>query len=73
MIQREKNMVVLKQVCADILGSRHELQFTASSSMEDNNQKKKRDNQLKQKAISHPLVADAIEIFDGKLIDVKIL
>jgi len=28
---------------------------------------------LKQKAISHPLVADAIEIFDGKLIDVKIL
>jgi hypothetical protein len=30
------------------------------------------DNQLKQKAISHPLVAEAIDIFDGKLIDVKI-
>ena len=73
MIQREKNMAVLKQVCADILGSRHELQFTAGSSMEDKNKKKKMDNQLKQKAISHPLVADAIEIFDGKLIDVKIL
>ncbi len=73
MIQREKNMAVLKQVCADILGSRHELQFTAGSSMEDSKQKKKIDNQLKQKAISHPLVADAIEIFDGKLIDVKIL
>jgi len=27
---------------------------------------------LKQKALSHPLVADAIEIFNGKLIDVKI-
>jgi hypothetical protein len=40
--------------------------------MGDHNQKKK-DNQLKQKAIDHPLVADAIEIFDGKLIDVRFL
>jgi len=73
MIQREKNMVVLTQVCADILGSRRKLQFTANSSLEDKKQKKKKDKKLKQKAISHPLVADAIEIFDGKLIDVKIL
>ena len=72
MIQREKNMTVLKQVCADILGSRHEVQLKAGGTAEDKSQKKK-DNQLKQKAISHPLVADAIDIFDGKLIDVKIL
>jgi hypothetical protein len=64
---------VLRQVCADILGSRHELKFAAGSPMENRNQKKKKDKQLKQKAISHPLVADAIEIFEGKLIDVKIL
>ena len=73
MIQREKNMAILTQVCADILGSRRQLQFIASSSLEDKKQKKKIDKQLKQKAISHPLVADAIEIFDGKLIDVKII
>jgi len=73
MIQRDKNMAVLKQVCADILGSRHEVQLKAVDSAEDKSQKKKNDNQLKQKAISHPLVAEAIEIFDGKLIDVKIL
>jgi hypothetical protein len=38
------------------------------------NSKKKsqNDNLLKQKALSHPLVADAIEIFNGKLIDVKL-
>ena len=41
MIQRDKNMAVLKQVCADILGSRHEIQFKASGSAEDKNQKKK--------------------------------
>jgi len=28
---------------------------------------------LKQKALDHPLVGDAIEIFDGKLVDVKVL
>jgi hypothetical protein len=35
--------------------------------------KKKKDKQLKQEAISNPLVADAIEIFDGKLVDIKVL
>jgi len=73
MIQRDKNMVVLKQVCEEILGSRHKIEFKVSGSAEDKNHKKKNDNHLKQKAISHPLVADAIEIFDGKLVDVKIL
>ena len=72
MIQREKNMVVLKQVCADISG-RREIRFTSGNTMEDKHRKKKKDNQLKQKALSHPLVADAIEIFGGKLLDVKIL
>ena len=35
--------------------------------------KKNQENELKQKALRHPLVADAVEIFDGKLIDVKII
>jgi len=73
MIQRDKNLVVLKQVCEDILGRRYEIQFKVSGAAEDKNQKKKNDDQMKQKAISHPLVADAIEIFDGKLVEVKLL
>jgi DNA polymerase-3 subunit gamma/tau len=73
MIQREKNMAVLNRICEDILGRRYELKFASNSTLEDNKRKKKTANKLKQKAISHPLVADAIEIFDGKLIDVKIL
>jgi DNA polymerase-3 subunit gamma/tau len=72
MIQREKNMAILNQVCAEIFGHTQNIQLSASNSMGGHNQKKK-DNQLKQKAISHPLVADAIEIFDGKLVDVKVL
>ena len=73
MIQREKNMALLTKICEDILGRRLKLHFTANSTREDFRNKKKTANRLKQKAISHPLVADAIEIFDGQLIDVKIL
>ena len=74
MIQREKNMAVLQQVCAEVLGSRKDIRLAPGTKPDDNYQKKKsHDNELKKKALSHPLVADAVEIFNGKLIDVKIL
>jgi DNA polymerase-3 subunit gamma/tau len=73
MIQREKNLVVLKQVCEEVFGSRKDIRFSAGNPAGEYSRKKKNDNQLKQNAVNHPLVADAIEIFDGKLIDVKIL
>jgi DNA polymerase-3 subunit gamma/tau len=73
MIKREKNMVVLQQVCTEVFGHKQDIRLTVSKLPGDHNLKKKKDNQLKQKALSHPLVADAIEIFDGKLVDVKVL
>jgi len=74
MIQREKNMAVLQEVCADVLGSRKDIRLAPGTTIDENYQKKKsHENELKKKALSHPLVADAVEIFDGKLIDVKIL
>ncbi|MEE4265579.1 MAG: DNA polymerase III subunit gamma/tau [Desulfobacteraceae bacterium] len=72
MLQREKNMAVLQQVSTGIFGHEQNIRLALSQSMGDHNQKKK-NNQLKQKAISHPLVADAIDIFDGKLVDIKVL
>jgi len=74
MIQREKNMAVLQQVCADVLGGRKDIRLTPGTTPDDTYQKKKsHDNELKKKALGHPLVADAVEIFSGKLIDVKLL
>jgi DNA polymerase-3 subunit gamma/tau len=74
MIQREKNMAALRQVCADVLGSQKDIQLTPGTGPDESYQKKKsHDNELKKKALSHPLVADAVEIFDGKLVDVKLL
>jgi DNA polymerase-3 subunit gamma/tau len=73
MIQREKDMAVLQQVCTAVYGDKQNIQLSVSDTVDDHNNKKKKDNQLKQKALDHPLVADAIEIFDGKLVDVKVL
>ena len=44
MIQREKNMVVLQQVCVEVFGHQQNIRFTVSKSMGDQNQKKKRIN-----------------------------
>jgi DNA polymerase-3 subunit gamma/tau len=74
MLQREKNKTALKKECAAYFGEEKDIMLRSSSEPDDEHPKKKSQNEhlLKQKALSHPLVADAIEIFSGKLIDVKI-
>jgi DNA polymerase-3 subunit gamma/tau len=74
MLQRKKNMAALKKICTDYFGKEMAVSLTTNPEAADQNRKKKsqNDNLLKQKAIRHPLVADAIEIFNGKLIDIKI-
>jgi DNA polymerase-3 subunit gamma/tau len=75
MLQREKNKAILKKICTAYFGEEKNVVLTTSSEPDDESPKKKfpNDHLLKQKALSHPLVADAMEIFKGKLIDVKIL
>ena len=74
MLQREKNKTALKNECATYFGEEKDIVLVSSSEPDDAHPKKKSQNDhlIKQKALSHPLVADAIEIFSGKLIDVKI-
>jgi DNA polymerase-3 subunit gamma/tau len=75
MLQREKNKAVLKMICTEYFGKDLDIVLTNHPETDAESPKKKSQNEdlLKQKAISHPRVADAIEIFNGKLIDVKIL
>ncbi|MGD9180378.1 MAG: DNA polymerase III subunit gamma/tau [Desulfobacterales bacterium] len=74
MLQREKNMAALKKICREYFGKDIDVVLACHPETDVGNSKKKsqNDNLLKQKALSHPLVADAIEIFNGKLIDVKL-
>jgi DNA polymerase-3 subunit gamma/tau len=74
MLQREKNMTVLKKISNAYFGAEKDIMLTSPSGQDDQDPKKKSQNSriLKQKALGHPLVSDALEIFSGKLIDVKI-
>jgi DNA polymerase III subunit gamma/tau len=74
MLQREKNKAVLKKVCAQYFGNEKDIVLIAQGDSNDEGPKKKSQNDhlLKKKALSHPAVVDALEIFNGKLIDVKI-
>jgi DNA polymerase-3 subunit gamma/tau len=72
MIQRDRNMALLNKVFAQYLGEEKQIVINTRADAYSDVQKKSRNNQLKHEALHHPLVADAIEIFDGKLIDVKV-
>jgi hypothetical protein len=67
-------MAVLKKICAEFFEKDLDVVLTCHPETDDSSPKKKsqNDNLLKQKALSHPLVADAIEIFNAKLIDIKL-
>ncbi len=74
MIKRRKNMRIFESICRDFFGKEMHLNIKAKPSKPDERPlKKNKTNDLKQKAIQHPLIADAVEIFNGKVVDIKIL
>ena len=73
-ILRPKNIAILEKIIRDVLGRSVRIEISKGNSKTPNNQEKRaRENRLKQEALSHPLVAEAVEIFNGKVVDVKIL
>ena len=73
-ILRPKNSAILEKIIRDVLGRSVRIEISKGNSKTPNNQEKRvRENRLKQEALSHPLVAEAVEIFNGKVVDVKIL
>jgi len=74
MIKRDKNVAIIKEICSKFFEEKMNLTIKAKD--KQNSEKKQGENQninLKQKALSHPLVTDVIEIFNGKVVDVKIM
>jgi hypothetical protein len=67
-------MTLLKKVCAEVFGGAVDIVIAAGGDDGVNPQEKReRNHTLVQQALNHPLIADAIEIFNGKLVDVQIL
>jgi DNA polymerase-3 subunit gamma/tau len=74
MIRRTKNMDIIKKVCHDFFGKEMDVRITLKKAPNDESrQEKGLTERLKKEALNHPLVDDAVEIFDGKVVDVKIL
>jgi len=74
MVRKEKNKGIIKKICSDFFGKEIKL-VIHTQKMEDENHQQHTGGtaRLKQEALSHPLVTDALEIFNGKVVDVKIL
>ena len=75
MLRRDKHLALLKNVCAEVFGGAMDIVIAAGGGEGGMNPQEKRDRNhtLVQQALNHPLIADAIEIFNGKLVDVQIL
>lgn len=75
MIKRDRSMEALKKACRETFGRdmRVDITATESKSPDVSPPQKKDENRLKNEALNHPLVSEALEIFNGKLVDVKIL
>jgi DNA polymerase-3 subunit gamma/tau len=73
MIQKSKNMDIIRNVCTEIFGRTVEIKIEAVADSSDSTVKKKEENQLRSEAMSHPLVAEAVKIFDGEVLGVTII
>jgi DNA polymerase-3 subunit gamma/tau len=73
-VRLPKNMDLLKKVCGRVMGSDVEIRIIEKlSETEDTAAAKMKENQLRTEAMGHPLVTDAMEVLDAKVVDVKIL
>ena len=64
----------LMDICRDVLGKDIRLAIKTSVTEDNDHQVAVRQaNQMKQEALRHPLVTDAVQIFNGTVVDVKLL
>jgi DNA polymerase-3 subunit gamma/tau len=70
----KKNLPQLNQWCTQISGKPLELKLITSHQLQNDTLKdKKQAAYLKNQALTHPVILDAIEVFNGKVAEVKIL
>ena len=72
-MQRKENIKILESISQSFFGRRMSVVIHAGVNMNGQPKREKIDaaNRLKKNLLQHPLVADAIEIFNGRLVDIK--
>ncbi|MEZ4524991.1 MAG: DNA polymerase III subunit gamma/tau [Desulfobacterales bacterium] len=72
--QIEKNLDAIRDACEQFFGRKMNVSVSAGVAQTNNKQEEvSRVQRVRQEAVNHPLIAAALEIFDGRLVDVKIL
>ena len=69
----KKHLPFLEAIIADQQGQ--EMKIAVSANIQDAAEKednKKKTDLIKTQTLSHPMVAEALDLFDGKVIDVKV-
>ena len=73
-VKRRESIQAISSTVQELFGRPLEIVVHGKSADPAIKQKKKvHEDQLKQEALSHPMVSEVIELFQGKVVDVKIL
>jgi DNA polymerase-3 subunit gamma/tau len=75
-LRDKKSMASLKKVCDRFFERRMKIKILESVETKPKKSEHKESDKtrhLKKEALDHPLVADALEVFKGRVVDVKIL
>ncbi len=75
-LQDKKSLAAIQKVCNQFFGRNMTIKITeARDKTSDNNHPRESDRtrRLKKEALSHPIVVDTLEVFQGRVVDVKIL
>ena len=72
-VRRKDSLAAVQDACHTISGHRPRVVIQGKATdPADRRKKKELEAQARQEALRHPLVAEAIELFNGKVVDVKI-
>jgi DNA polymerase-3 subunit gamma/tau len=74
MVKERQSLGLLNQVAQDVFGGEIKISLKAGDEENRREQKGKTDRQRlqQQKALKHPLVTEALEIFGGEIVEVKV-
>ncbi len=75
-LRDKKSMASIQKVCDQFFKRRMKIKIVESgkgTSQKRQHKESDRERRLKKEALAHPLVTDALEVFQGRVVDVKIL
>lgn len=75
-LRDKKSMAAIEEVCNQFFKRNMNIHINtreAKTAGKDINEETDKENLLRQHALNHPLVTDVLDIFDGKVVEVKIL